>query len=123
MGRLVLRSGAAAAILCLAACPICSDGDLIVIGEERALGPEQSARLLFRFDGRDVAGPWSCRGYWTVDDIPGGNREVGTVTTCGVYTAPQVPPPVDPIVWVGEYPPDGCLDCCPTASRRMPLAR
>lgn len=34
---------------------------------------------------------------WRVNGIVGGNAQLGTVTPTGVYTAPQTPPPVEPV--------------------------
>jgi hypothetical protein len=65
------------------------------------------------------AGPNRCGGHWYVDTVEGGDERLGTITTCGVYTAPALPRTVT--VQATEYELGGCADCCPYGERTIEI--
>jgi|GEM_PF-2898818 len=105
----------------LAACPICPDGELRLMAGTVPVAPGETVSLELRYDDY-VAGPDRCRGHWYVDGVAGGNATVGTVDSCGTYTAPATPPAASVFVEAGQFERFGCADCCPWAGRAIPLA-
>lgn len=98
-----------------------TDGALKLVSGELPVAPGEVIGLELHYDGL-VAGPTRCRGFWYVDGVLGGDETVGTVDACGTYTAPATPPDTGSVrVEAAEYPLGGCADCCPWASRTIPL--
>jgi hypothetical protein len=102
--------------LLLTGCPICPDGELLVIEGSQNIGPNQSVQFVFRYGDETYSSPAKCGGHWYVNDIEGGGETIGTITPCGRYTAPITPPPKAVLITAAEYPPGTCADCCPYAS-------
>lgn len=64
------------------------------------------------------AGPGHCGGDWAVNRVRGGTPEVGTITDCGYYTAPESLPDGLEVVTIEAASwnlAGGCADCCPYA--------
>ena len=108
-------------VLLFAACPPC-EGELRVAGGSEPVAPGQSLELAFYLDDALQYGPDACGGYWYVDQIEGGDDTVGTVTDCGLYTAPATPSAATVTVMAATYPLGECSDCCPHATRDIQLA-
>ncbi|MCA9566381.1 MAG: hypothetical protein KC656_01005 [Myxococcales bacterium] len=102
-------------IALLLACAPC-DGEVSLAGPVSA---GDSSQATFLWNGEEVAG---CGLYWEVDGIPGGDSTVGTVDTCGIYTAPDVAPAAPVRLLVATDPPGTCADCCPHASVSITVA-
>lgn len=114
----------ALAVVILAGCPICDCNNelAIVRGQDTVRLGEQ---ILLELDNEGYrAGPGRCRGHWYVDEVEFGNSEVGTITKCGLYTAPFRPPRPRPFkvrIDAGKYELYGCADCCPTGTRTLTI--
>ncbi len=77
----------------LSGCPWCDeDGRISHVTGTIPIQPGATVSFSFHWDGELVAGPGSCGAYWHVDGVEGGNDALGTVDTCGNYTAPETPP-------------------------------
>lgn len=105
----------------------CPEGALQPGGDLSPLSPGASVSLTFVWDDEAVAGPEDCGGSWYVEEILGGSEAVGTVTTCGLYTAPasfENAALADgaAAVLAATDPLGSCADCCPHASLDVPLA-
>lgn len=109
-------------ILVLLACVPC-EGELLVTDGDTPVPAGGSLTLEYRYRDEIVAGPDACGAYWEVDGVEGGDDEVGTVTTCGVYVAPAEPPDEDPEILVASDAPGTCADCCPHARLTIPIER
>jgi hypothetical protein len=87
-----------ALVLPLGACPYVDSGELRVVrGAAAPLTPGDAVELALYCDGlwdgpELTAGDGRCGHDWRVDDVTGGNAEIGTISSCGVYTAPAAPP-------------------------------
>ncbi len=104
--------------LIAAGCPYVPEGKVEVVAGDLPVTP--GAQVSFQlscdylFDGWEVVGgPDHCGRSWMVQDVPGGSAEYGTIDECGVYTAPLVRPPAEPLVtgWESDWGTE-CLDCC-----------
>ena len=111
------------ALLAVAGCPICeSNTALAIVSGDQELLPGEQVSLALDSEGFS-AGPMRCRGHWYVEGIEGGNTDVGTVTTCGIYTAPTTAGSRRSVrVEATEYALDGCADCCPYGQAALTLA-
>lgn len=103
----------------LAGCPMCPDGELLAIEGSTKAAPGQSVQFVFRYGDKTYSSPASCGGHWYVNGIEGGGETIGTVTSCGRYTAPATRPSEDPIISAAQYPIGTCFDCCPYAEERV----
>lgn len=115
----------AAAALAAAGCPYVAEGELRVATGSTTIGPgSQVAFLLYcdrLFAGWELAaGGTRCAGTWGIGDAfcpdsqcPGtGDAIVGTITACGVYTAPAARPPSPPVIAATECSSFNCADAC-----------
>jgi len=102
----------------LTACPICPRNDVLVIEGMVPLTPGQSALFGMRYGDDLYTGARACELHWYVNEIEGGNREFGTISSCGRYTAPSVIPEMEVFVDGTVYELYACADCCP-GSRRL----
>jgi hypothetical protein len=98
-------------LVVLAGCPYVPDGE--VRGEQEvALGGTTQLRLYCD----QLFGGWErvpCGHDWRVEDVPGGNATVGTVTSCGLYTAPAELPLEPPEISASECDyGNECADAC-----------
>ena len=110
----------AIALLLLPGCPWCDiDRELDVVGGATAVRAGERVTLTLDSDGYH-AGPDRCRGHWYVDGIERGNAEVGTITRCGVYTAPPVGAR-EVRIEASQYPLGECADCCPSGARTLKI--
>ena len=101
----------------LGGCPWCdSDTSLRLVGGSEPVAPGEALTLELHNEGW-LAGPTKCRGHWSVNGVEGGDTTFGTITTCGIYTAPAQPIEARVTIGASEYPPDGCADCCPYGTR------
>ena len=107
----------------LVGCPICADGELEVVQGTLPLASGQTVALRFEWDGEVLYSPQKCGGHWYVEEILGGNEEVGTISVCGSYTAPDILSASDPVVTASQYALDTCHDCCPYAQLTIALER
>src|SRR5581483_11378683 len=57
---------------------------------------------------------------WSVNDIPGGNTTVGTITTGGKYTAPAALPPTNPVTVKATSVADTTVSASATVTVRYP---
>ena len=106
----------------LQGCVPCT-GEVVPVEAGGPLAPGESRALVFRYRDEVAAGPDDCGGYWEVDGVEGGDAAVGTITDCGVYVAPAVPPDADPVVLAALDAPGTCADCCPHGTYVVPLDR
>lgn len=120
--RGVVAGLALIATLALGACPICPDGTLKLVSGDVPVPPGEAISLELHYDGL-VAGPTRCKGFWYVEGVLGGDATVGTVDTCGTYTAPATPPAASVFIEAGEFERFGCADCCPWAARHVDLVQ
>jgi len=103
-------------IMLLAGCPICPDGELLVIDGSLELKPNQSVQFVFRYGDETYSSPARCDGHWYVDGVEGGSETLGFITPCGKYTAPTTPPAKQPLnIVASKYGANQCADCCPEA--------
>ena len=102
-------------MLLLAGCFPCT-GELDVIDGDLPLSTGESASFQLIWSGDRIE---PCEVSWFVDEIEGGSAEVGQITDCGVYTAPEQPPDADPRITGAEFAPGTCADCCMGASRTI----
>ncbi|HSD87081.1 MAG TPA: hypothetical protein VLB44_06185 [Kofleriaceae bacterium] len=111
------------ALLALPGCPICeSNTALAIVSGDKELLPGEQVSLALDSEGFS-AGPTLCRGHWYVEGIEGGNTDVGTVTSCGIYTAPTTAGSRRAVrVEATKYELDGCADCCPYGQAALTLA-
>lgn len=101
----------------LLGCPICPDGELLVIEGSTDLKPNQSVQFVFRYGDDTYSDPARCGGHWYVNDEEGGSETLGFISSCGKYTAPAQPPAKQPLmIGASQYGLDGCHDCCPYAT-------
>lgn len=138
MMSLSRRGGAAAlvagAALVSAGCPYVADGELRVAEGSLTVGPGSVVHLRLYCDrlfaGWELAaGGADCGGAWAVTDgacvglgcPPADHPALGTISDCGVYTAPAERPPVAPVVHAIECPSFDCADAC-GASLTLDLA-
>jgi hypothetical protein len=119
--RPVRRLGLLLVLPLLAGCPICGDGELVVLAGERPITPGSSVQLAFEYDGDTYSTPGACGGIWSVNGVEGGTDAAGTITSCGLYTAPATLPSKPPFIVATKYP-EGCADCCPYASIYLGVA-
>lgn len=121
-----MRSHALVALLgvvALSGCPICdNDTDLAIVAGDKELLPGEQVSLALDNEGF-TAGPTQCRGYWYVEGIEGGTADVGTVTACGIYTAPTTAGSRRVVrVEATKYMLHDCADCCPYGQAAITLA-
>ena len=105
----------------LAGCPLCEfDAELDLVAGSTTLRPGEKVLLSLESEGF-CAGPTHCRGHWYVNEFEGGNAEIGTITTCGEYTAPFWPRerPFTVTIEATKYALYGCADCCPYGARTI----
>ncbi|HNB74323.1 MAG TPA: hypothetical protein PLS70_24605, partial [Acidobacteriota bacterium] len=57
---------------------------------------------------------------WSVNDIPGGNSSVGTISTSGLYTAPAALPPANPVMVKAKSAADQTVSAVATVTVRYP---
>lgn len=98
-------------VLVLAGCPYVPEGE-IRGSAEVALRETTQLRLYCDqlFDGWERV---PCERDWRVDDTPGGNATVGTISSCGEYTAPAALPLEPPEISASECDfGNGCADAC-----------
>ncbi len=57
---------------------------------------------------------------WSVNDIPGGNSSVGTISTSGLYTAPAALPPANPVMVKARSVADQTVSAVATVTVRYP---
>lgn len=119
MNRVGLKSLFAIAVT-LVGCPICPDGELLVIDGSVDLKPNQSVQFVFRYGGDTYSSPARCGGHWYVNGVEGGSETLGFITPCGKYTAPATPPAKQPLqVGASQYEIGQCYDCCPAATTNV----
>ncbi len=104
-----------ALMVVLAGCPICPDGEWLVIDGSTNVKPNESVQFVFRYGDDTYSSPAQCDGHWSVDDVKGGTETTGWVSPCGKYTAPASPPSKDVVISAMTYAKDTCADCCPSA--------
>jgi hypothetical protein len=103
--------------LLLTGCPICPDGELLMIEGSQNIGPNQSVQFVFKYGDDTYSSPARCGGYWYVNGTLGGSETIGFISPCGRYTAPITPPPKAVLIEATDWAPDTtCFDCCPSAS-------
>ncbi len=113
-----MRWLAAILLTTLAGCPICSDGELRVVGGADPVVVNGALDLELHY-GDTVLGPGRCGGHWTVDGIEGGDATVGTIDTCGHFVAPATAPDHAVTIAAAAYAPGTCADCCPYGDRTV----
>jgi hypothetical protein len=103
-----------AASLLLAGCPLCPSPQMTIVSGSVTVAPGAVVDLRASYGDWQV-GPGRCGGHWTVNLVEGGDATVGTIDTCGRYTAPATFPDsltsID--IEASEYPRGQCSDCCP----------
>lgn len=111
-----------AMLIVLAGCPICPDDDLPVVEGALPVAPGESVQFIMVYGDDTYDHARACGLHWYVNEIEGGNDELGTVSSCGRYTAPALIP--DTPVWVGghRYELYGCADCCLGSQRQITFA-
>lgn len=67
-----------------------------------------------------VSGAASTAVTWTVNDIPGGNVAVGTISATGLYTAPGALPPNNPVIVKATSAADPQVSATATVTVRYP---
>ena len=107
------------ALVFLSGCPVCCEQEVeIVSGGDRAISAGEVVQLRAHADGWSL-GPDDCGGFWYVNGFLGGDADVGTIDTCGLYRAPARFPPQLAEIWIeaSEHPlfEYGCSDCCTPA--------
>ncbi len=117
-GQVDSRLLALAALVAFAGCPYPPPGEVRVEEGSLPVGPGASVSFALYcdelFSGWELtAGPGQCGHDWQVQGVTGGSADYGTITDCGVYTAPADAPP-EPIDILGTECPwgDWCSDAC-----------
>ncbi len=105
-------------MIALVACPICPCDELRVIKGSVPVAPGAAVQFEMHYGDETYDG---CDLYWYVDEIEGGNETVGTISKCGLYTAPTKPTLASVAIYGGEYQIYGCHDCCPGSAREITL--
>ena len=102
------------AVALLPGCPYVADGELRIIAGDPPVTPGASIELALYCDGDLAAGDGVCGRDWRVDDVPGGSAALGTITACGIYTAPATPGDLTDVT-IGASECDAgreCFDVC-----------
>ena len=108
------------AVVALAGCSACPDGELQIVNGSAALAPGDHVSLAFHWGEERLFGPEDCGGLWYVDGILGGDETVGTITECGTYTAPDIAPPNGTVLIEAlEHDESACSECCAAASTEL----
>ena len=102
--------GTALLVALCGGCPYVAEGEIRVATGSTTIGPGAQVALLLYCDrlfaGWEIAAGGSrCAGAWQVE---GG----GTITACGVYTAPDLRPASPPVVSAIECSTFDCADAC-----------
>ena len=115
----------AGAALLSAGCPYVAEGEIRAAEGSLTVGPGSVVQLALYCDRLFAgwalaAGGARCGGAWAISDPacsafdcpPAADPALGTITACGVYTAPAERPPVTPVVHATECDTFQCFDAC-----------
>jgi hypothetical protein len=115
-------------VLALAAtgCPICPDGELRIVAGVAPVAAGDSIILRLDYGGYHI-GSGNCGGHWYVNDVEGGNADVGTIGPCGIYVASSAQLAASGTTSVQIEAMDvplgeRCADCCPAGAVSVALA-
>jgi len=104
----------------LAAAGCCPEGEINLVEGSEPVPLGETVSMEFVWQGEVASGPDDCTGYWYVDDILWGNAEIGDITVCGTYTAPDNEVSRNEVrIEAMEFEKGTCADCCPYGWRYM----